>query len=189
VLDSAVARLSRHVAPVATVGVLALFVACWVVGRWFPNQPAAPCTACGTAVCRHCQRYFLDLKLCPPCWKTYAKGAKFTTQTTLPQVLRHWEVRRRMAALLSFLPGLGHLSVGRPLWGLAFALTGWGLLWIGVLREVGWTTTDVRLVPLPWYTTWAPSVLGLTILVLIGVRHILRLDWSRSESTLPPERS
>lgn len=188
VVADAVTHLSRHVSPMVTVGALGLFVGCWVVGRWFPNQPAAPCAACGTAVCRHCQRYFLDLKLCPSCWKAYAKGAKFTTEASLPQVLRRWEVRRRVAALLSLVPGLGHLSVGRPLWGLAFAFAGWGLLWIGLLREVGWTTTDLRLVPLPWYTTWAPIVVGLALLLLMGVRHLLKLDWPRSESALPQER-
>lgn len=188
VVDDAITHISRHVSRPAALAVLGLFVACWVLGRWFPNQPAASCAGCGTAVCRHCRRYFLDLKLCPSCWKAYAKGAKFTAQTTLPQVLRRWEVRRRVAAVLSLVPGLGHLSVGRPLWGLAFGFAGWGLLGIGLLREVGWTTTDLRLVPPPWYMTWAPIAGGLTILVLIGVRHLLNLDWPRSDSVLPQER-
>jgi hypothetical protein len=158
-----------------------------MLGKWFPNQPASPCVACGTAVCRRCQRYFLDLKLCLSCWKTHAKGAKFTNQTTLPQVRRRWEVRRRVAAVLSLVPGLGHLSIGRPLWGLAFAIAGWGLLWIGLLRDVSWNTTEGRLVLLPWYTTWAPLASGLLVLLIIGARHLLRLDWSRSESALPQD--
>ncbi len=187
VLDDAVKALSSHIAPLLTIGVLGLFAGCWMLGKWFPNQPASPCAACGTAVCRRCQRYFLDLKLCLSCWKTHAKGAKFTNQTTLPQVSRRWEFRRRVAAVLSLVPGLGHLSIGRPLWGLAFAITGWGLLWIGFLREVSWSTTEARLVPLPWYTTWAPIASGLVVLLIIGARHLLRLDWSRSESALPQD--
>lgn len=187
-LQDAVARLSGHLSPLLTVGVLALFGACWVVGRWVTNQPASPCAACGTAVCRHCQRYFLDLKLCSSCWKTHAKGAKFTNQATLPQVVRHWAIRRRIAALLSIIPGLGHFSVARPLWGLAFALAGWGIFWSGVLREIGWMTMDIRLVPLPWYTTWIPLGAGLAVLVVVAARHLLRLEWSQAESTLPPER-
>jgi hypothetical protein len=91
--------------------------------------------------------------------------------------------------LLSLIPGLGHLSVGRPLWGLGFAFAGWGLLWIGLVREVGWITTDLRFVPPPWYMTWAPVVAGLAMLVLIGVRHLLMLDWRRSEAPLPEERT
>lgn len=189
VLDDAVKAVSSQIAPLLTIGVLGLFAGCWMLGKWFPNQPASPCAACGTAVCRRCQRYFLDLKLCLSCWKTHAKGAKFTNQTTLPQVGRRWEVRRRVAAVLSLVPGLGHLSIGRPLWGLTFALAGWGLLWIGLLRDVSWNTTEARLIPLPWYTTWAPIAGGLVILLIIGVRHLLRLDWSRSESALPPDHS
>ncbi len=187
-LGEAVTALSTRVSPISTIAVLALFAGCWVLGKWFPNQPASPCTACGTAVCRRCQRYFLDVKLCLSCWKTHAKTAKFTNQTTLPQVLRRWEVKRRVAAVLSFAPGLGHLCLGRPFWGLAIAIAGWGLIWIGLLPEGSWNTTEVRLLPLPWYATWGPIAIAFALLLIMGARHLLRLDWSRSESPLPADR-
>jgi tetratricopeptide (TPR) repeat protein len=186
-VQDAIVRVSRHMAPLATLGVLALFAGCWAVGRWFPNQPSSPCLGCGAAVCRHCQRYFLDLKLCPSCWKTHAKGAKFSAQTTLPQVLRRWEVRRRIAALLSLAPGVGHLSLGRPLGGLLFALLGWGLLWLGILREVSWTTTGLRMFPFPWYATWTPIALGLAVLAGVGMRQLLKMEWSTADPALPRE--
>ncbi len=186
-LGDAIDRASRHVAPVATLGVLGLFTGCWVIGRWFPNQAASACLACGAAVCRHCQRYFLDVKLCPSCWKAHAKGAKLSAQTTLPQVLRRWEGRRRLAAVLSLVPGVGHFAVGRPLWGLVFALLGWELLWIGLLWNVSWKTTELRLFPLPWYTTWGPIGLGLGVFAVAGARHLLKMEWSTTETARPRE--
>lgn len=188
-LRTGVDRLSRHIAPLATLGILGLFAGCWFIGKWFPNQPASPCVTCGAAVCRHCQRYFLDLKLCPSCWKTHAKGAKFSAQTTLPQVLRRWEIRRRGATLLSVVPGVGHLALGRPLWGLVFALAGWGLVWTGLLRDMSWNTTELRMIPLPWYTTWTPIALGFSLLAAMGVRHLWALEQSGVKSTRPPEPS
>jgi hypothetical protein len=66
---------------------------------------------------------------------------------------------------------------------------GWGLLWIGVLRDIGWNTAELRLFPLPWYVTWAPIAMGAGILAIVGARHVLKTDWSTAESAIPQEPS
>jgi tetratricopeptide (TPR) repeat protein len=188
VVEAAVGKVTRHMAPTATIGVLLLFGACWGLGRWYPNQVASPCEACGGAICRRCQRYFVDLKLCTACWKSYAKGAKLAPRATLPQVLRRWEVRRRIGAGLAMIPGAGHLLIGRPFWGVILALTGSWLIWVGILQDLGWKTTDARVIPAPWYTTWGPIVLGVILIGLLAARHILGLNWTPAASPLPDAR-
>jgi hypothetical protein len=188
VIQDAVTKVTRHLAPSATIGVALLFAACWGLGRWFPNQAASPCEVCGRAICRRCQRYFLDLKLCAACWKSYARNAKVAPRSTLPQVLKRWEVRRRMAAVLAVIPGAGHASIGRPFWGVILALAGWWVLWIGILQDVSWNTADARVVPGPWYVVWGPVVVGFVIIGLLGARHVLAMNWAPAASSLPEDR-
>ncbi|MFZ5877248.1 MAG: tetratricopeptide repeat protein [Nitrospirota bacterium] len=187
-IQTALSEVGRHVSTPVAIGVFTLFVGCWLLGRWFPNQPASPCETCGASVCRRCQRYFLDLKLCSTCWKSYAKGVKVTPRSTLPQALRRWETRRRFAACLAVIPGAGHASIGHPVWGALLAFAGSWLIWVGVLREVGWNTVGARLVPPPWYVTWGPIAAGICLMGFIAVYHLLTLRWSAAGSSLLPDR-
>jgi tetratricopeptide (TPR) repeat protein len=187
-IQTALTEVRRHVSLPATVGVFSLFVGCWLLGRWFPNQPASPCETCGRSVCRSCQRYFLDHKLCSACWKSYAKGVRVTPRSTLPQAVHRWETRRRFAAWLALIPGAGHASIGRPLWGALLAFAGSWLIWIGVLREVAWNTVGARLVPPPWYVTWGPIAGAVFLMGLFAVYHLITLRWSAAGSSLLPDR-
>lgn len=188
VIQGAVTKVARHVSPTATIEIAVLFAACWGLGRWFPSQAASPCEICGGAICRRCQRYFLDVKLCTACWKSYARNVKLAPRSTLPQVLRRWDVRRRVAAVLSVIPGAGHALLGRPFWGVPFALAGWWVLWIGILQDVSWNTADARIVPAPWYVMWGPVVGGFVVIGLFGARHLLTMNWTPAASSLPESR-
>jgi tetratricopeptide (TPR) repeat protein len=181
-LTQSVERLRRHISWSVTAGVAVLFGVCWVVGRVVPSGAAAPCGTCGTAVCRRCQRYFLDLKLCAACWTAYAKGRKLHPNTTLPEADHRWAALRRIAAALSIIPGAGHLVLGKPFWGGAFALGGALLFWLGWLSMTGWLTLGERLFMPPWYLVWAPSIAGLTILYGVMIHHVLA---SKPSSTAP----
>lgn len=174
-LGSAIERLRRHVALPLTAGLAALFALCWMVGRLAPNQAAAPCATCGAAVCRRCQRYFLDFKLCSTCWKAYAKGVKLHPNATLPQARRRWDVRRRVAAVLSIIPGVGHLTLGRPWSGASFALVGAFAWWTGWLAVSSWNTVGERLFTPPWYAVWLPSVAGAVALYAAIYLHLSTL--------------
>ncbi len=177
-------RLRRHVSWSVTAGIAGLFSVCWVVGRIVPSVAAAPCATCGTAVCRRCQRYFLDLKLCAACWKAYAKGLRLHPNTTLPQADQRWAALRGVAAALSIIPGAGHLTIGRPFWGGAFALGGALLFWTSWLSISAWLTLGERLFMPPWYVAWAPSIVGLTILYGVMIHHVLSIE-SPSSAPLP----
>jgi tetratricopeptide (TPR) repeat protein len=187
-IQIALSAVRGHLAPPVAIGVLLLFAGCWLLGRWFPNQPAAPCETCGASVCRRCQRYFLDLKLCSACWKSCAKGVKVIPRSTLPQAVHRWETRRRLAAWLAVIPGVGHLSIGRPLWGALLAFAGSWLIWIAVLRNVGWNTVGARLLPPPWYVTWGPIAGWLCLMGILAMYHLLTLRWSAAGSSLLPDR-
>jgi hypothetical protein len=115
----------------------------------------------------------LDLKLCAACWKAYAKGLRLHPNTTLPQADERRAALRRLAAALSIIPGAGHLIIGRPFWGGAFALGGSLLFWAGWLSTSAWLTLGERLFMPPWYVSWAPSVAGLTILYGVMIHHVL----------------
>jgi tetratricopeptide (TPR) repeat protein len=172
-LAASVERLRRHLSLRVTIGIAALIVVCWLFSRVTPNPAAVSCTTCGTAVCRRCQRYFLDIKLCSSCWKAYAKGITLLPNTPLPQVRQRWIVRRRVAAVLSLIPGVGHLVLGRPFWGFSFAFLGSWLAWMGWLSFSSWNTLGERLFASPWYIVWAPVfVAWLALYALIAV-HLL----------------
>ncbi|MBI3606805.1 MAG: tetratricopeptide repeat protein [Nitrospirae bacterium] len=179
-----VERLRRHVSWSVTAGIAVVVGVCWVVGRIVPSGAAAPCGTCGTPVCRRCQRYFWDLKLCAACWKAYAKGVKLHPNTTLPQADHRWAELRRAAAALSIIPGAGHLAIGRPFWGGAFAFAAALFFWMGWLSMSGWLTLGERLFMPSWYLLWAPSVAGLTILYWVMIRHVLASE-PPSSSRLP----
>jgi len=188
-LGDAIERLRRHAALPLTAGLAALFAACWMVGRLAPNQAAAPCVTCGAAVCRRCQRYFLDLKLCSACWKAYAKGVKLHPNATLPQARRHWDVRCRVAAVFSLVPGAGHLTLGRPWWGASFALIGAFAWWTGWLAVSSWNTVGERLFTPPWYAVWWPSLVGAVALYAVIYLHLGTLAAPSSPapfSAVPP---
>ena len=174
-LGGSIERLRRHAALSLTAGLVALFVLCWMVARLAPNQPAAPCATCGAAVCPRCQRYFLDSKLCSTCWKAYAKGVKLHPNAALPQALRRWDVRRRVAAVLSIIPGVGHLTLGRPWWGAGFALAGAFAWWTGWLAVSSWNTVGERLFTPPWYAVWWPSLAGAGALYAVIYLHLSTL--------------
>lgn len=174
-LGGAIERLRRHAALSLTAGLVGMFVLCWMVARLAPNQPAACCATCGAAVCRRCQRYFLDSKLCSTCWKAYAKGVKLHPNAALPQARRHWDVRHRVAAMLSIIPGVGHLTLGRPWWGASFALVGAFAWWIGWLAVSSWNTVGERLFTPPWYAVWWPSLAGAVALYAVIYLHLSTL--------------
>ncbi|MFZ5862953.1 MAG: tetratricopeptide repeat protein [Nitrospirota bacterium] len=186
-IQAALSEILRQVSLPVAFGVLALVVGCWVLGRWFPNQPASPCETCGVPVCQRCQRYFLDLKLCSACWQSYAKGVTVTPRTTLPQVARRWETRRRWASFLAVIPGAGHVSIGCPWLGALLAFFGSWLIWVGILGEVGWNTLGAKLSPMPWYVTWGPIGGGFCVAGIVAIYHLWTLRWQAAGSSWLPQ--
>ncbi|MEO5657060.1 MAG: tetratricopeptide repeat protein [Nitrospiria bacterium] len=174
-IDASFQRLARHLAWPVLWGLVGIFALCSVVARFVPNAAAVPCITCGTAVCRRCQRYFLDLKLCPSCWKSYAKGVKLHPNATLPQARQRWAARRKFAAALAIVPGAGHLALGSPWIGALIAWIGAMVAWSAWLSTTGWQTAGARLMAAPWYAVWAPAAGILVLLALMSVRLLLNM--------------
>jgi hypothetical protein len=84
---------------------------------------ARPCSLCGKALCKRCQRVITPEMLCTQCHNFLQKrdrlGHALREQKTA-QILRHVRRFSRAGALLSrALPGAGHIWKGRPVTGAA----------------------------------------------------------------------
>lgn len=82
------------------------------VGRWsFSFWGGSRCDDCGRPTCPRCQRYLLKRRICPACWR--AQTAKRERgEAATPAV--GYGPSPHVAVILSILPGMGQVYLGRP---------------------------------------------------------------------------
>ena len=176
-----------------------------LVLRFFSNQKdKRSCENCGVPVCRSCCRIRDKAWLCPVCGETADRSRSNMILATLLKNRSRSEGMahsQRVALLGRFIPGAGHLTIGRlpgAVLRLVIASCGWFGVLIGWAFDpiAHWSTPGLQLapeliepfwLPLPsaaWHGWTAPGFLLGVALILTA--HILALvDGSRLRGMIP----
>jgi Tetratricopeptide repeat len=129
---------------------------------------AGSCALCGRSICVHCQRRLLDIRTCNPCWQ---ETKNIRRKGELPQLKWRQRWNHRVAGLLSiFLPGAGHIYLGRVTRGVAFLA-----IFMGILYPVFFHGAFLRIPGETNALGWVGTLVVILVFVLLYSRTLLEI--------------